>query len=377
MNLLKAKVVVAPLFAIVLILLIIPQCGYAQTKVKAGVFLGMPFVTEDPSELPYAFVEEVDGKGIPFYGMAIDLWAVLEHRMKLQTEYQGYTNLKELIQDLEDEKIDVILTNLTINYERAQRGVKFTFPWYEGGLRIAVNTGVHKSSNVDIWRPYVIIALLFIGLICVLSIPLMIIRKRIEPEFPEQILEGYSVTLKDLLSAVKSGKLPIEVSKSKLKSRWIWNIVAALWGLVGVGLIAYITSTITTVMTTSVLSKKAAIESLQDLGNVRIGVIEGSIGEMVLSDGGYNLVPINTMAEGWSALGKRDVEAFVYDAPILEYYNNMFPNKNIRLLDGQFHSERYAFATHDIDLAGKLSTELIRLYEDGTLDKLKSVYVGK
>ncbi|MDR3324392.1 MAG: transporter substrate-binding domain-containing protein [Spirochaetaceae bacterium] len=137
-----------------------------------------------------------------------------------------------------------------------------------------------------------------------------------------------------------------------------------------------ITSTITTVMTTSALSQ-TAIESLQDLGGARIGVLNGSIGEMILDSGGYNLVPLDTAPIGWNAVGKHDVDAFVCDAPVLEYYNSMYPNKNIRLLDGLFHPERYAFAAHDIDFANRLSRELIRLYEDGTLGKLKLVYVGE
>ncbi|MDR2632824.1 MAG: transporter substrate-binding domain-containing protein [Treponema sp.] len=357
---------------VILILMCIPQWLYAQTKVKAGVFLGMPFVTENPAELPWAFVEEVDGKGIPFHGMAIDLWMVLQNRMNLQTEYYRYTNLNQLIQDLEDEKIDVILTNLTVNYERAQR-IKFTFPWYEGGLRIAVNTNVQKSHSIT-WGRYIFFALLFLAVMSGLSIPLMFVRKKIEPEFPKHILEGFSITFKDLISALKSGKLPINVSA--LKIRWIWNIIIALWGLVGVGFIAYITSTITTIMTASVLSQ-TAIESLHDLGNSRIGVVKGSIGEMILDAGGYNLVHIDTVPGGWNAVGKQEIDAFVYDAPVLEYADNMFPNRNIRLLDGLFHRERYAFATHDIDFADRLSTELIKLYEDGTLDKLRFIYVGQ
>jgi ABC-type amino acid transport substrate-binding protein len=292
--------------------------------------------------------------------------------MNLQTEYYRYTNLNQLIQDLEDEKIDVILTNLNINYERAQR-IKFTFPWYEGGLRIAVNTNVQKSPSIT-WGPYIILALLFLAVMGVLSILLMLIRKETEPKFPKHILEGFSITFRDLISAVKSGDMPINISA--LKAMWIWNIIAALWGLVGIGFFAYTTSTITTVMTTSALSK-TAIESLHDLGNARIGVVNGSIGEMILDAGGYNLVPIDTIPSAWNAVGKQEVDAFVYDAPVLEYYDTMFPNKNIRLLDGLFHPERYAFATHDIDFADRLSTELIRLYEDGTLDKLRSVYVGQ
>ncbi|MDR1363157.1 MAG: hypothetical protein LBJ35_03795 [Spirochaetaceae bacterium] len=62
----------------------------------------MPFVTENTAELPWAFVEEVDGKGIPFYGMVIDIWMVLQNRMNLQTEYYRYTHLNQMIQDIED-----------------------------------------------------------------------------------------------------------------------------------------------------------------------------------------------------------------------------------------------------------------------------------
>ncbi|MDR1363156.1 MAG: hypothetical protein LBJ35_03790 [Spirochaetaceae bacterium] len=52
------------------------------------------------------------------------------------------------------------MTNLTINYERAQR-VKFTFPWYEGGLRVAVNTNVQKSPRIT-WGRYVFLPCCFL-----------------------------------------------------------------------------------------------------------------------------------------------------------------------------------------------------------------------
>jgi hypothetical protein len=161
---------------IILIFACIPQWVCAQTTVKAGVFLGMPFVTENPAELPRAFVEEVDGKGIPFYGMAIDLWLVLQNRMNLQTEYCRYTNLSQMIQDLEDEKIDLILTNLTVNYERAQR-IKFTFPWLEGGLRVVVNTNTQKPVSMK-WELYIVFSLLFFAAMGLLSIPLTLVRKK-------------------------------------------------------------------------------------------------------------------------------------------------------------------------------------------------------
>ncbi|MDR1363155.1 MAG: hypothetical protein LBJ35_03785 [Spirochaetaceae bacterium] len=125
-------------------------------------------------------------------------------------------------------------------------------------------------------------ALLFLAVMSGLSIPLMFVRKKIEPKFPTRLLEGFSITFKDLISALKSGKLPINVSV--LKTKWIWNIIIALWGLAGVGFIAYITSTVTTIMTTSVLSQ-TAIESLHELGNSRIGVVKGSIGEIILEAG--------------------------------------------------------------------------------------------
>jgi ABC-type amino acid transport substrate-binding protein len=356
--------------ALAIAVLFLPPALAAET-VRAGVFVGIPFVTDNPAELPWAFVEEIDAKGIPFYGMAIDLWTVIEKRLGLHTTYREYKNLGRMIDDLADNKIDIVLTNLTVTYERAKR-INYTYPWYDGGLRIAINTKIQKPSPIN-RNNFVIPGLLLLAALALLSVPLMIIRARREPEFPKDSLEGFTVAFRDLSVAIKSGKMPVDVYAYKQK--WLLNILSSFWTLMGVGIIAVITSTITTVMTTASLTQ-ARIQTLQDLDGYRIGVVANSMSESILTAGEFTVMPYNTVPESWSALIKNDIDAFVYDAPVLEYYNHTFPHKNVILLDHLFHDEHYAFATYDIGLADSVSTELIRLHEDGTFDKVKKLYTG-
>jgi ABC-type amino acid transport substrate-binding protein len=351
------------------VLLFIGQLVYAET-IRAGIFIGLPFVTDNPAELPWSYIEEVDGRGIPYYGMAVDLWTAVEKRLKLHTEYYEYDSLHELIQDLEDKKIDIIITNLTITYDRAQR-VKFTFPWYTGGLRTAINTKIQKSPQTA-WRGYIIAGLLFVGVLVFLSLVLMLFRKKYEPPFPRTVVDGFTTSFRDLAVAIHSGILPID-SPSYAK-KWLLNIISALWMLLGVGFIAYITSTMTRNMTTASLAQNR-IETLQDLGEARIGVTKGSSAEEVLKNSGFTLVTWNTPREIWNALIKHEVDAFVYDAPILEYYNRMFPHKNIKLLNDMFHPEHYAFAVNDIQLSDRISTTLIGLEEEGIMKNLEDIYL--
>ncbi|MCD8265339.1 MAG: transporter substrate-binding domain-containing protein [Tannerellaceae bacterium] len=116
---------------ILLILLItLPGILYAVEevtlqKIKAGVFISPPFV--------------MAGEHGEYEGMAIDLWKMVANPLNLVTEYTEYPSLDLLIKALQTGETEIALTNLTVTYERAQF-MKFSFPWYDGGLRILVKS---------------------------------------------------------------------------------------------------------------------------------------------------------------------------------------------------------------------------------------------
>jgi ABC-type amino acid transport substrate-binding protein len=331
----------------------------------------MPFVTDNPDELPWAYVQEVDGKDIPFYGMAIDLWEVIETRLGIKTEYQKYDSIADMINALAAGKIDVIVYNLTVTYKRAKR-IRFTYPWYDGWQRIAVDANLERKIEYPVSR-YITAGLAALGILFSLSFLILFVRRRFEPTFPKRPLDGFSLSFSGVIGAVTSGVMPFDIKT--YKQRWVWNLIAAFWALAAFFLPTCITSVMTSVMTEAKLSNKG-IESLADLGNRPVGVISGSLGEELLKEGGFHIVPMKTVAQNWKAVANGKVAAYIGDGPDLEYYNRYFANRNIKLLPSKFHEEQYAFATHDAELQRKISLELIRLKEDGTLAKLKKVYLG-
>ncbi|MCD8261948.1 MAG: transporter substrate-binding domain-containing protein [Bacteroides sp.] len=82
-------------------------------KITAGIFVSPPFVMTGENGEPE--------------GMAIDLWKIVAEPLNLVTEYREYPTLELLIKALQKNEIEIILTNLTVSYERAQL-MKFSFP---------------------------------------------------------------------------------------------------------------------------------------------------------------------------------------------------------------------------------------------------------
>jgi ABC-type amino acid transport substrate-binding protein len=106
------------LLVICLLALLWPAWGWAQEQtdsgqaVRVGVYVSPPFVTE------------TDGK---FSGMAFELWEALAGTLGLQSKYEVYPTVGDLVEATADGKVDVALTNLTITKGRAER-IDFSYP---------------------------------------------------------------------------------------------------------------------------------------------------------------------------------------------------------------------------------------------------------
>ena len=91
---------------------------------SVGLFVNPPFVMVE---------------GGRFTGMAVDLWEELAPKLGRSYDYVQFKTVGELIDAAADQSVDVAVTSISINEDRALR-VDFTQPWFDGGDRIMVGT---------------------------------------------------------------------------------------------------------------------------------------------------------------------------------------------------------------------------------------------
>ena len=331
------------------------QDSHAE-RLKIGVYESPPFV-----------MRAADGS---FKGMAVELWQTTTKQLNIASEYIQYRNFRNLTEAAVRGEIDVILTNFTVTHDRAQV-LDISYPWFDAGLRVMVDderkSGVFEEL-VDSGHiyPYIWLAVLLF----VLTLLITLFRRRFDANFSKKWPQGLAESFHDLVLASKSGRIPHAFFG------WAGYILSGLWMIVGVALVAYVTSTLTTAMTTVSLS--SSIKSLHDLPGKDVGVLAGSVGYDFLLSMGMDVYSYDELDEAVEALHQKELDAIVADAPVLEYWAYARPELNLDVVGNLFYPEKYAFAANKghTYLMDAISLEIIRLHESGELKILKEKYFG-
>lgn len=326
--------------------------------VKVGLYVSPPFVMEE------------DGG---YTGMAVDLWEAVASDLALQSEYEVLPSIRALVQATSAGDLDVAVTNLTITQNRAER-IDFTHPWYDAGLRIMINedrgTGfwdvVAGLRDSGFLRSYAWLAFVIV----VASILLTLFDRKFDKDFPRRWRDGIAESFFSVMSVATSGRAP-----RKNLFGWAGRIWQALWLVCGVAVLAYITSTVTSVMTT--LSLTNQINSLADLPGKTVGVFTGSVAEDFARGAGLRRRSFDHVDEAVTALLDGRIAAIVGDAPVLEYYAGSHPDMAVAVVGPIFEPDKYGFGLpFDDDLTRQLTIELIGAHERGLVEDLRSKYFG-
>lgn len=346
----------------ILILTFGARSAYAQDDAAAaprnldvGLYVSPPFVEESGANT--------------YSGMAIDLWESIAQRMGLPFQYVRYPTLRDLVQATADGEVDVAVTNLTITHDRA-RIIAFTQPWYDAGLRIMVpevgDGGIVAGlKNAGHLRAYAWIVFIIIGV----TIALTIFDRRFDPEFPKRWREGVAEGFYNAVSIATSGHAP-----RKNLLGWVGRVWQAVWLVVGVGVVAYITSSVTSVMTTTSLTQ--GIWSLSDLSGKTVAVFTGSVSEDYVRELGIASLSYPGIDESVAALQAGWVDAIVGDAPMLEHYAHTHM-QGMTVVGSIFHRDKYGFAfPHESELADQVTLVILDLQEDGTVKDIRLKYFG-
>ena len=330
----------------------------AKQPVRVGLYLSPPFVAREQGH---------------FTGMAVELWELLAEAQGLQTEYRTLPTVRALIDAAANGEIDVAVTNLTITQGRAQR-IDFTYPWFDAGLRIMVNerqgTGffevVAGLRDSGFLRAYAWLAFV----VAAATVLLTVFDRRFDPNFPRRWRDGVAESFFSVMSIV-AGKS----SGRRNILGWVGRVWQGLWLVCGIAVLAFVTSSVASVMTT--LSLTNQINSLDDLPGKAVGVFTGSVSEDFARGSGLDLQSFPNIDEAVRALLDGDIAAIIGDAPVLEYYAHTHAEQRVDVIGGVFEPDKYGFGLPlNSPLTRRLTVELIGAHERGLVEELHTKYFG-
>ncbi len=272
-------------------------------------------------------------------GISVDLWRHLASELALDYRFEE-NDLAGLLSGVESGRLDAAVGAITVTADRIQR-IGFSHPFFTSGLSIAVQArpssvwlGVLKGFFT--WQFVSVISALLLVLLMV-GILVWLFERRRNQQFGGPPINGVGSGLwwsAVTMTTVGYGdKSPVTLGG---------RLVAMVWMFASIIIISSFTAAITSSLTVGQLA--TGISGPQDLYKTRTGTVSKSSSETYLQNRDIGYVPFKDIGSGLSALARDEIEAFVYDQPLLQYLAKTDFQGDIEVLPSIFRRQDYAIA---------------------------------
>jgi len=311
------------------------------------------------------FVFERGGATI---GYSVELWRRVAEEAGLEFELQSVATVPELIDAIKEQKADVGVGAISITSER-EAIIDFSHPFFESGLQILASEQGGSSISRAFGKLFtkengLLLGGLVLALVAISHVLWFVERRRNPESFPENYAAGiWEATWWSICTGITGGcenKAPLGV---------FGRLVAIVWMLAGMALVATVTANLTSTMTVDNLVND--IRSMADLKGQTVATVSGSAAERYLTSSGYKVRGFPDVEAACGDLAAGNVKAVVYDAPILRYYLTENAGANFQLVGEVFEKQDYGFALQQgSPLRKRINTALLTLGEQGFFSDL-------
>ena len=307
-----------------------------------------------------------DGKELS--GFSIDLWNAVAQSLGVNTAWVEVATVSDQLQAVKRGSADAAIAAITITKER-EAYVDFTQPYFDSGLQIMVHAQPgHRWLDVFDSFPWPTIGALiaiFVAMMFVMANILWIVERRTSEHFRKGYFKGIGEGLWAVALIVATGE-----HGDRQSARVVKRLIVFFMWLVGVVLIAQLTATISSTQTIDRLSSK--IHGPADLAGRKIATVPGTVAANYLDEQGLQYMDVASAEEGCELVLSGDVQAFVFDAPTLQYLATKRGNGVLRVVGPIFAAQKYGVAVPDgSPLRKRINKALLELFEDG---KYKALY---
>jgi ABC-type amino acid transport substrate-binding protein len=280
--------------------------------------------------MPPVSMKSADGQ---WEGFSIELWHRVAQKLGVQYELKGYGSIGEILAAVENRELDVIPAMPVT--ERTEILMDFSNPFLRSGSVIAVAAENTGPSWLRITEHLIsVVFLKVIGLLILLWLIAGAFLWLFERSRNREMFGGG--TARGIGHAIWWAAVTMTTVGygDKAPKTFGGRIVALVWMLTSIILIASFTATITTSLTVGELSGK--VRGPGDLPNVRVGSLFQSQTLDILSDHGIAVLGFMNERDGLQALVENQIDAFVYNELILKYLvKTEFPAR-VHVLAGTF-----------------------------------------
>jgi ABC-type amino acid transport substrate-binding protein len=330
----------------------------ASESLTVGIRVVPPFV-----------IDQGDGQ---YGGIAVDLWRAIASELELDYELRPM-GLDELLASLQDGSADVGVAALTVTDER-EGFMDFSHPFFRTGLGIAV-PGAPPSLWATISAVFSVDFIKALGALAVVvggvGVLIWLLERRANPgQFggpPHAgIGSGFWWSAVTMTTVGYGDKAPVSAPGRALAIVWMFLSAITISGF---------TAAITSAFTLHRLD--ARIYSLADVSGKRVGTVENSTSEDFLLGLGVRPRLHASAPAALEALAQGDLDAVVYDAPVMRYLIAQGEVEGLRVLSENLRRQDYALAFPPESPAREsVNRSLLRQVADPSWEQILNGYLG-
>jgi polar amino acid transport system substrate-binding protein len=344
----------------------LPSLARAQTPVPA------PPIHLDVLTLPVEpFVMK---EGDTYTGFTVELWDALAKRLGIQYNWDEASSADDMLQRVQAGTADIIVGKIIMTADR-EKLMDFTVPYFTAGLQVMVgepHQSFIRNLLTTIFKPELLQVLGF-GLLVLLVMAhiIWLLERGSNESIPKAYIPGVWESMWYALSTIAT----LEYADKEKPRSPLKRIVAMVLVVLGIILIAQFTAAITASLTVQQLGP--AITGPGDLPGKTVATISQTVAASFLTEQGITYEGVDTIDEAVSLLEKGEVDAVVFDAPVLQYYALTHGNGKVKVVGPIFNTVFYGIGLPSgSPLRKPMNEALLSLLADGTYERIYQKWFG-
>ena len=310
-------------------------------------------------------------EGEQLSGFSIDLWEEIAKRLGLTYSYIESPDVQSLLRSVENGDADLAVSAISITAKRALV-YDFSMPILDAGLQVMVRSdGSIGTSNPLEGLTTLIVSpalLVWLGVAALLVIVPAHVFWLVERRHSHGLIRSRSY-FPGIFQAMWWTAGALLAQADEMPRHWLARLMAFVWMFVGVVFVAYYTAQLTADLT--VQEFKGAISGPDDIPGKKVATTRGSTAAAYVRKLNGRVTEVEDISDAYDALLKGEVDAVVFDAPVLLSYAAGEGKGRVRAVGQIFRKEDYGIAFKPLNpLRRKVDATLLAIREDGTFDTI-------
>ncbi|MBV9863736.1 MAG: transporter substrate-binding domain-containing protein [Abitibacteriaceae bacterium] len=308
-------------------------------------------------------------------GFSTELWQSIAKQLKLKSKTSVSPTMPDLLAQVKSGRADLGIAAISITADR-DKDFDFSQPIYDSGLQILVRDQSSGSNTMPGILTLLLspIMLQFAGIILLLSLVMAHVVWFLERNHPQGIIENKAY-FPGIFKALWWSAGTLGAQADEMPKSGVGRFIAIVWMFTGIAFVAYFTAAVTSSLTVQQL--QGDIRGPDDLPGKRVATTQGSTSAQYLHGHGVQVQEVTQITQAYEALLKKQVDAVVFDAPVLLYYAAHEGSGKVQVIGSVFRKEDYGIIFQQNSPYRKsVNNALLALKENGTYDKLYNKWFG-